>query len=158
MKIVEGVAWHDMHYSDGRFVRVMDNPAFKIDPNNLPIATTRTYHMDKEALQKHFPEQFVAAEVNDVYDALSITRDIMKEGWIMHAPGLYSIQSKRYFGFTKGNFMMALDMRGPKIWIHILLKDPSLMCDQIPNPENWRVTVAIKSIEEFRQIEKIINN
>lgn len=119
---------------------------------------TSTYLMTMAEIKEKFPHEFVAAEIKDVYDAVAVTRDIMNEGWIMHAPGMYSIQHKRYFGFTKNNFMMALDMRGPKIWIHILLKDPSLLCDQMTNPENWRVTVAIKSIEEFRQIEKIINN
>lgn len=87
-----------------------------------------------------------------------IKSDLEAEGWILLPHDERYPKSGKTFGMYKDNFMMGVDLRGTIPYFQILLKDPSLWCDKIHNPENWRVTVRLESIEQFRQLEKLINN
>lgn len=129
--------------------------------NDFPDSSIKTYYMTKEEIAKKFPGesgQLEAAIASSPHSLVSVKKDLIAEGWSIYEPKRYSFADNRIFAMKKDNFIMNVDIRGSIPYFQIILRDPSLWMDKIHNPEHWRVTLRCNSIEEFRQLEKLLNN
>ena len=83
--------------------------------------------------------------------------DIESEGWeLFELKGFaYTGKQSFRFGFTKDNYILVLDTRKPHIEITAI---DLLKIDWMPEfPENFKVCLPCKSINELRTIEKLLN-
>lgn len=116
------------------------------------IASIDSESYTKGKLTNHLMSHILGAKLRVPY----LTKEqIENEGWEEMKEIFLDRRMKRC-SYKKDNYFLVLDYNNQTPFIEIILRDPSLERRML-NPENFRITLPCKSINEFKQIFKFLN-